>query len=302
MRFNNKVPVKVMAWDHTNGSAVTVRGESGIEGFADFEGKQIAVPYWYSMHNVILQMGLRKAGLKPVIRDQAAPLKSKEVNLFILPPPEMPAALLSGKMDGYIVAEPFNALGELKFGAKILRFTGDMWKNHPCCVVVMNENLVRSRPVFTQKVINAVVRAQLWTSNNLSEAAWILGRNGGNYLPVTEDVLHRVFSGYELSVYGPGRVPQAIQHPDWSARRIGFQPFPYPSATRLIVREMANTEMEGNKAFLEKLDPTLAATELVDDSFVIKAIENAGGLGQFTSSDIRAPFDTSWEREEVVLL
>ncbi len=150
MRYNIKAPIKILAWDHTNGSAVTVRKNSGIGGFADMGGKQIAVPYWYSMHNIILQMGIKKAGLVPVIQNQAIPLKKNEVNLFILPPSEMPLALSGNKIDGFIVAEPFNAVSEMKTGARIMRFTGDIWKNHPCCVVVMNEKLTSSNPIFTQ--------------------------------------------------------------------------------------------------------------------------------------------------------
>jgi NitT/TauT family transport system substrate-binding protein len=296
MRFNNKVPVKVLAWDHINGSALTVSADSGIKGFADLGGKQIAVPYWYSIHNIILQMALRKVGLEPVIQDQSIPLNSRQTNLFILPPPDMPAALVGKKIDGYIVAEPFNAIGEMKVGARIMRFTGDIWKNHPCCVVVMNEMVSRSRPVFTQKVINAIVRAQLWTSNNLAEAANLLGREGMKYLPVSKKVLSRVFTGYDLSRYGKGAIPRAILHPEWGVGRIGFQPYPYPSATRLIVKEMGRTLMEGNSAFLRDLDPYLAARELVDDTFVKRAMEHVGGWGKFPAFSTENP----WEREEVV--
>ncbi|HEB32817.1 MAG TPA: ABC transporter permease subunit [Spirochaetes bacterium] len=140
LRYNKGYPVKVIAWNHTNGSALTVGPRSNIQSFADLGKKQIAVPYWYSMHNVILQLGLRKHGLKPVIKPQNAKLAVDEVNLFILPPPEMPVALAGNKIDGYIVAEPFNALAEEKLKAKIMRFTGDIWKSHPCCTVVMNTN------------------------------------------------------------------------------------------------------------------------------------------------------------------
>ncbi len=296
MRYKNKAPVKVMAWDHTNGSAITVRADAGIRGFSDLGGKQIAVPYWYSMHNIILQMGVKQMGLKPVIQNQSDLLKPDQVNLFILPPPEMPVALSGKKIDGYIVAEPFNAIGEMRLGAKILRFTGDIWKNHPCCVVVMDEAMPRSKPVFTQKAINAVVRAQLYALNHPAEAAKILSREGGGYLPVSEDVLLRVFTGYDLSTYGEGALPQAIQHPRWNIGRIGFQPYPYPSATRFIVREMRRTLMEGNTAFLRDLNPDFVARDLVDDTFVKRAIANVGGPEKFDATDIEAP----WEREEII--
>ena len=179
-----------------------------------------------------------------------------------------------------------------------MRFTGDIWKNHPCCVVVMNEILCRSRPAFTQKVINAIVRAQLWTLNNRAEAASILSRDGNKYLPTPEKILLRAFKGYDLSTYGNGIVPQAILHPNWNISRIGFQPYPYPSATRFIVREMGHTLMEGNAAFLKRLDSDFVAKDLVDDTFVKKAIANIGGPEKFKSMDIEHP----WEREEIIEL
>lgn len=296
MRYNNNMPAKILAWNHTNGSALTVHADSGIKSFADLGGKHIAVPYWYSMHNVILQMGLRKMGLKPVIKHQTHKLKPDETNLFILKPPEMPTALSGKKMDGYIVAEPFNAIAEMRIGARIMRFTGDIWKNHPCCVVVMNETLTREKPVFTQKVINAIVRAQLWMTDHREESAKILSRDGGKYLPLPEDVLKRALTLYDPAVYSKASVPNAIHHPGWDIGRIGFQPYPYPSATRFIIEEMRQTLMEGKTAFLQKLDINFAIKDLVDDSFVKNAINTVGGPKKFQTIDITHP----WSREEVI--
>jgi len=299
MRFNRKFPVKILAWNHVNGSALTVKKNSRIKSFKDLGGCQIAVPYWYSMHNIILQMGLKHVGLKPVIQRHTAFLKSDEVNLFILPPQEMPSAMIAQKIDGYIVAEPFNAISEMKIGAKILRFTGDIWKNHPCCVVVMNERLISSNPIFTQKIINAIVNAQLWITQHPHKTAKIISKEGKNYLPVSEKILSRVFTGYELSKYGSGNTPQAIKHPKWQVGRIGFQPYPYPSATRLIIKEMQRTRMEGNINFLKHIDLDSAMHDLVDDSFAKKAILNVGGLKHFSHTmDIATP----WRREEIVAL
>ncbi|WP_300673889.1 ABC transporter substrate-binding protein [Desulfoluna sp.] len=296
MRFKNRVPVKVLAWNHTNGSAITVRGDSAIRSFADLGGHQIAVPYWYSIHNVILQMGLRTFGLKPVIQRQSVPLAPNEVNLFVLPPSEMPAALAGRKIDGYIVADPINAISEVKTGARIMRFTGDIWKNHPCCVVVMNEGLIARQPVFTQKAMNAIVRAQLWITGNRSEAAHILSRQGGNYLPMDEKILHRAFSGYDFSVYGNTGGTGAIHHPEWQMERIGFQPWPYPSATRLLVGELGRTLVEGDVGFLRTLNPEVAAADLVDDRFVTRAIEAVGGPDKFSYGHLDNPF----HREEII--
>ncbi|MDD5759727.1 MAG: ABC transporter substrate-binding protein [Desulfobulbaceae bacterium] len=296
MRFKNQTPIKILAWDHTNGSAITVRNDSGINGFEDLGGKQIAVPYWYSMHNIILQMGLRKVGLTPVIQAQSKTLSKNEVNLFILSPPEMPASLAGRKIDGYVVAEPFNALGELKTGGRIMRFTGDIWKNHPCCVVVMMEALLKQDPIFTQKVMNAIVRAQLWIKQNPAKTAFILSKEGGNYLPVDEQTLLRVFTKYDLATYGTPIKPTAIRHIDWHNNRINFQPYPYPSATRFIAKAMQKTVMEGNNSFLERLDPDFVSRDIVEESFVRRAIDNIGGLSLFDEVNLELP----WDRQEVI--
>lgn len=296
MRFKNQTPVKILAWNHTNGSAITVRADAGINGFEDLGGKQVAVPYWYSMHNIILQMGLKKAGLTPVIQPQNKPLAKNQVNLFILAPPEMPAGLAGHKIDGYIVAEPFNALGELKTRARIMRFTGDIWENHPCCVVVMMEALLKQDPIFTQKVINAIVRAQLWVKENPAATARILSKEGGGYLPVDEQTLLRVFTKYDLATYGAPARPTAIRHPEWQSHRISFQPYPYPSATRFITQAMQKTVMEGDHAFLRSLDPDFVCREIVDDSFAKRAIDAIGGAGLFEEINLEHP----WDRQEII--
>jgi NitT/TauT family transport system substrate-binding protein len=295
MRYNNGFPVKIMSWAHTNGSGLVVGRHTAIRSFADLGGKQVAVPFWYSMHNVVLQLALRKAGVKPVIRQQGEAVAADECNLQIMPPPDMPPALAAQKLDAYIVAEPFNALGELKAGARMLRFTGDIWKNHPCCVVCMREELTRDKRDWTQKVVNAAVRGALWASQNKREAARLLSRDGGNYLPMPADVIERAMLSYDDPAY---RESGAIRNPSWEVGRIDFQPWPYPSATRLMVEEMKRTLVGGDTAFLQPLDPDRVAQDLVDYDFVRRALErfpewrNAPGIDwadPFTREEVLAP-------------
>jgi NitT/TauT family transport system substrate-binding protein len=296
MRYNNQVPVKIMSWAHLNGSAVVVGRHVEAKDFADLGGKQVAVPYWYSMHNIVLQMALRNAGLKPVIQDQTAPLAADEVNLLIMPPPDMPPALASKKIDAFIVAEPFNAAGELLAGGTMLRFTGDMWKNHPCCVVCMNEQTVAARPEWTQKVMNAVVRAQIDAQANKREVAHMLSKDGKGYLPMPAKVVERAMTFYDVADYSD---PAAIRHKaEWQNGRIDFQPYPYPSATRMIVEEMNQTLVGGDKTFLEGLDPDFVTRDLVDYEHVRVAMERYMDWSKVPGIDPSNPY----EREEVVIL
>ena len=295
MRYNNGFPVKIMSWAHLNGSGLVVGKHTGVESFADLGGKQVAVPYWYSMHNIVLQMGLRHAGLKPVIKSQGDALAADEVNLQIMPPPDMPPALAAKKIDAFIVAEPFNAAGELLAGGKMLRFTGDIWRNHPCCVVCMNEEKVNANPEWTQKVMNAIVKAQIYAQENKQEVARMLSRDGERYLPMKANVVERAMTLYDDEAYAK---PDAIQNPEWGSGRIDFQPWPFPSATKLIVSELKNTLVGGDASFIQELDPEFVANDLVDYRFVKTAMEANTGWQNAPGFDAENPF----QREEVIKL
>lgn len=288
MRYNNKFPVKVVAWGHTNGSGLVVGGHTGVKTWADLAGKQVAVPYWYSMHNIVLQYALRESGLTPVIKPQTDALGPKEVNLQIMPPPDMPTALAAKKIDAYIVAEPFNAMGEMKAGAIMLRFTGDIWKNHPCCVICMNENDTSKRKEWTQKVVNAVVQGCIYASENKKEVARMLSKDGKGYLPMPAEVIERSMLLYDDKTYGASK---AIQHPEWKNDRINFQPWPYPSATKLILSEMNKAIVSGDKTFLSKLDPEFVANDLVDYTFVKAALEKYPNWKKDPSVDPADPYN-----------
>ncbi len=295
LRYNQKIPIKIMSWAHLNGSAIVVGNHISAHSFTDLAGKQIAIPYWYSMHNILLQMALRHVGLKPVVKPHYEKLAAAEVNLRVLPPPLMVWALQARNIDAYIVAEPINAKGELQAGATILRFTGDIWKNHPCCVICMNENTVTAQPEWTQKIMNALVKAQAYAQQHKAESAIILSQAGNNYIPVTANVLKRAMLTYDTQTYGTN---QAILHPEWGNGRIDFSPWPYPSATRLLIENLQQTVI-GNRdtAFIQQLEPDFVVHDLVDYHFVKVAMQ------KHAHSDLAdRSFEDSLNREEVVII
>ena len=297
MRYSKGFPVKVVAWDHINGSAITVGKNSGIDSYADLGGKQIAIPYWYSMHNIIIQMIAREYGIEPVIQDKNAPLAKNQLNLFVMAPPDMPTAMASGAIDGYIVAEPFNAAGEILAEGKIVRFTGDVWKNHPCCVAVMNEKDLADRQ-WSHNVIQALVKAELWALNNVEEAAHILSKDGARYLPLPEKIVKRAMMKYDDESYGANGGTGAIQHPEWHTQRLSYNPYQFESATLHMIEMMKKTRMEGDLSFLASLDPVTVHRELMYTAGVEEAVASLGGLAQFAGVDPANPF----VREEIIAI
>jgi NitT/TauT family transport system substrate-binding protein len=295
MRYGLGFPVKVVAWASLNNSAFVVREGSGIESTAGLGGKQVAVPGWYSCHNILLQAVLRHHGLEPVIQDRSALLAAHQTNVFVVNPPDMPTALANGDIDAYVVAAPFDAVGEVEIGAHIIRFTGDIWRNHPCSVAVMNERLIADNPDWAQKVVRAIVKAERWCVDNTAEAARILSKDGEGYLPFPADIVQRAATKYDLATYGPSGTG-AIQHPEWGVKRLGFQPYPFPSALVTTVDLLRQAKLGEEASFLHDLDPAQAAAELTDDSLVKEALAEAGGVEGFDGVDPAQPY----ERAEVV--
>lgn len=289
-RYGSKSPSKVVAWNHVDGSSLGVAVRSEIKDFKDLGGTTIAIPFWYSIHNIVVQELLKKQGLKPIGDGKRG---ANEVKLVVMAPSDMLPALATGRVAGYIVAEPFVALGEIRKLGRVLRFTGDVWKNHACCVVQMHEHDLSERPEWTQKVVNGIVEAQAWTRTNRDEAAHILSRKAEDrYTPHSYDVLAKVLAppASDTAFY---ESTGAIQHKDWGEQRIDFQPYPYPSYTERLVELLKTTYVEGKRDFLVDLDPAFVARDLVDDRFVKKAIARQGGMKVFGQPE-------SFTRTEVI--
>jgi NitT/TauT family transport system substrate-binding protein len=275
LRFGQAFPLKVVGWDHVDGSALTAALR--IERVEDLAGETVAVPLWYSIHNVIVQQLLRTAGLTPILRGDAS-RAARTVKLTVMAPPDMPPALANGSIAAFTVADPFNALAELNGVGRILRFTGDVWRRHACCVLTMHEDDVEQRPGWVQGALNAVAKAQRYLRTHRSEVAAVLARDGQGYLPQPREVIERALGEHATTDHA---AKGAIQHPDWLSARIDFEPFPFPTYTEELVRRLKETLVEGDTTFLQKLDPKTVHAALVDDRFARAALASVGGPALF---------------------
>jgi NitT/TauT family transport system substrate-binding protein len=297
MHYAHKHPIKGVACNHVNGSALTVSNKQGFDKLDDIGGKRIAVSHPYSMGNIILQICLRKLNIDILLEEKRQP-NNKQTNIIVMKAADMPEALVSGAIDGYVVEEPYNAMSEASKHGKIIRFTGDIYQNHPCCLAVMREKDLQQYPDWTQKVVNGLVKAQQWAAQNADEVAHIISTNGDKYLPMPEPVLQRALSEYDIEIYGTKHGNGAIHHPDWKVSRIGYEPYPYPPTTWKIIRLLQQTKFASKEqsAFLQSIDVNKAPDELFSVTSVVKAAEKVGGLQQFDGVDP----DNPYVRHEVI--
>lgn len=285
-RYGSGSPIKVVMWNHMAGSALTVAPD--VRRIADLSGRTVAIPFWYSIHNVVLQQLLRAEGLQVVERTP----QPGEVRLAVMAPADMVAALAAGTVAGFIVAEPFNAAAETKGVGRVLRFSGDVWRDHACCVTLMQERDIQTRPQWVQGVVNALVEAQAFAAEHRSETAALLAKSGPHrYTPHEAAVLQQVLAPADAA-WARYREQGIIRHPEWAQKRIDFQPYPFPSYTEALVAMLKQTHIAGVNRFLDTLDPAFAARDLVDDRFVRSAIERGGHRERFGLS--------GWTRQEVI--
>lgn len=271
VKFASKQDVKVLTWNHTNGSAITVA--KSINNISELAGKTVAIPHWFSLHNVIIQQAFKTAGLTPIIKGDAS-AADKTVKLVPAAPADMPVQLAAGQIAGYVVAEPFNALAEVKGIGKILRFSGDIWKDHACCVTLVRGDLVKKNPNAAQAIANVIAEAQLIIERDRNQAA--INLSTGGYLPQDVKAIKKALADYTTAEY-----PTAITHPEWKSQRINFQPFPYPSYTVELVKRLKQTVVDADKTFLNDIDLKKVHSQLVAVGFAEKAITKNGGNAKY---------------------
>ncbi|WP_046317260.1 ABC transporter substrate-binding protein [Mycobacterium sp. UM_Kg1] len=260
--------VRVLGWNHTNGSALTVAPD--IEDLSDLAGTQVAIPFWWSIHNIVVQQLLRAHGLRPVLR-RSASRAARTVELIVMSPSDMVPALANRSIGGYVVADPFNAVASIKKIGRIHTFLGDVWRDHACCALITREDVIAQRPNAVAQVTDAVVGAQLLLNSDRAGAAKALG--GGRYLPQPVPAVQLALT------YPPP--PYPLIHPDWQPQRLGYTPFPFPSFTHRLVEAMGETLIDGDRRFLDRLDPARVHDDLVDDQFVRDALARRGGPAAF---------------------
>jgi nitrate/nitrite transport system substrate-binding protein len=92
-------PMNVATIQNTNGQAITLSVKhKDKRDPATWKGFKFAVPFEYSMHNFLLRYYVAEAGLDP----------DRDIQIRVLPPPEMVANLRSGNIDGFLGPDPFN--------------------------------------------------------------------------------------------------------------------------------------------------------------------------------------------------
>ena len=152
-----------------------------------------------STHNYELRYWLAAGGLNPgfYTEGDVGGTVDAEVQLSVTPPPQMPATLEAGTIEGYSVGEPWNqAAVQKKIGVPLIT-DDEIWHDNPEKVLGLRADFAEKYPATTAALIRAIIKAQQWldadNGANRAEAVRILSQP--NYVGADEAVIAASMTG-----------------------------------------------------------------------------------------------------------
>ena len=175
------VPVKICYLGHRDGSEIVVAKNDPAKSLRDLKGKTLGIPSLYSNQNLVLHQLMRRQGLA-----------DGDINIRVLPPPQMPTALASGAIDGYFVGEPFCGKAEMDGTGRVLYYAKDVWPHFISCALVVHEDLIRDHPDQVRDLVSGIARSGAWADGHRVEAARLVSAK--NYYNQDEKLLEFVLT------------------------------------------------------------------------------------------------------------
>tara|TARA_R110000782_G_scaffold35884_4_gene85673 strand:+ start:884 stop:2308 length:1425 start_codon:yes stop_codon:yes gene_type:complete len=237
-------PYIMPAVENINGQAIVLHVKhKDKRDPKDWKGFRFGVPFEYSMHNLLLRYYVAEHGLDP----------DKDIQIRVVPPPEMVANLSAGNLDGYLSPDPFNQRAVWENVGFIHLLTKDIWEGHPCCAFACSQRFATENPNTYGALFRAIVDATHYShqaENRKEIAAAIAPRN---YLNQPVGVIEQVLTGRFAD--GLGNI---IDEPS----RIDFDPFPWHSMAVWILTQLKRWGyIEGNVNYKQIAEQVYLATD-----------------------------------------
>jgi nitrate/nitrite transport system substrate-binding protein len=213
-------PMRVATVQNINGQAITLAlKHKNNRDPKNWKGFKFAIPFEYSMHNFLLRYYLAEAGLNP----------DTDVQLRVVPPPEMVANLRAGNIDGFLGPDPFNQRAVFDEIGFIHILSKEIWDGHPCCAFGVSEEFIKQNPNTFAALYRSVLSAAAMARDpkNRELIAKVISPTA--YLNQPETVLNQVLSGkFADGLGGVKNVPD----------RTDFDPVPWQSMAVWMLTQM----------------------------------------------------------------
>jgi nitrate/nitrite transport system substrate-binding protein len=217
---SNAVPMNVATIQNTNGQAITLANKhKDKRDPRTWKGLKFAVPFEYSMHNFLLRYYVAEAGLNP----------DTDIQIRVVPPPEMVANLRAGNIDGYLGPDPFNQRAVFEEIGFIHLLTKELWNGHPCCAFGSSTEFIEKNPNTFAALVRSVLTASAMARDPKNRELIAKVIAPAQYLNQPETVLMQVLTGKFADGLGNIRTV-----PD----RADFDPIPWQSMAVWMLTQM----------------------------------------------------------------
>ena len=159
---------KIVAAVQTQGSDLVLRNEIPYSTPADLVGKTIATFPPGTIQDTILRTWLEENGVDPA-----------SVNIKAMDPGAATTALSAGQVDGVFLPHPSPSVIAAEGTGRTVVQSGEMMKDHACCVLVASGSLIREHPEIVEQVVRTHIKATEYNIENPDEAAAIYSKKTG---------------------------------------------------------------------------------------------------------------------------
>ena len=214
------MPFTVPAIENINGQAICLAmAHKDRRDPKTWKGMKFAIPFDYSNHNYLLRYYLAENGIDP----------DQDVQLRVVPPPEMVANLRAGNVDGFLA--PDNIVQRAVFDGVgfIHLISKELWDGHPCCSFSARADFASEMPNTYAALLRAIMEASAYSAKPEHRKQIAEAIAPANYINAPVTVLDQVLTGtYADGLGGIKKDPN----------RVTFDPFPYESFAVWILTQM----------------------------------------------------------------
>ena len=159
---------KIVAAVQTQGSDLVLRNEVAYSTPADLVGKKIATFPPGTIQDTILRTWLEENGVDPA-----------SVTIVAMDPGAATTAISAGQVDGVFLPHPSPSVIAAEGTGRTVVQSGEMLKDHACCVLVASGSLIRDHPEIVEQVVKTHIRATEYNLEHQDEAASIYSAKTG---------------------------------------------------------------------------------------------------------------------------
>jgi len=231
-RIRANITITIVATANAEGSAIVADIDSEIISVSQLAGKEVAIPNFDTVQDVLLRIALSRYGLNYTSLADGNPVAP-------IAPATMPDRLNTHEFDAFVAWEPWSAAAVVNGYGRVIMNSSQIWSGHPCCVLAMRQDFISKNLDLVKKIVKAHIDATRYIldSENYADVIAIAKKWTGQ----NETVIAQAMNNIKF-IYQPDR--EGVK--EWLNYLIQFdrlQESEIPGGVDQFVLDFVNTEI-----------------------------------------------------------